>query len=1173
MGNIFSIMGNIFSKKAKEIPDFLIPPPVDPAGKPIARIVYVNEIENNVYYGYKGNMIATNKYNLFTFLPKNLFEQFQRIANIYFLFLLILMMIPGISALNPASTAFPLVVVLSLTAIKDGSDDYKRYISDREINNRSVEIIHPDGSIEEIEWHTVKVGMTLKIYNDEFVPADLILLNTGHDAGKCFVETAELDGETNLKLCNASSDMIEFAKDDSSAAKVKGILTCQVPNNDLHNFNGTFKLLAEERESSEAGVNIPLNADNILLRGMCIRNTPWILGTVVYAGTDTKLMQNSSGTRFKRTSLDMMMNKLILLIFLVLIFFSTFSAVALTIWSNVYGSNFQSYLPWGSLDSPFAIGTVGFFSFIILYNTFVPISLYVSVEFIRLGQSYLINWDLDMYDKSTNRCAKARTTTLNEQLGQIEYIFSDKTGTLTQNVMRYMCGSINGVSYGKGLTEAAKADALRKGVEVTETSINVRATKEENPWLEKEFYFTDEDLYAKARSGKDAHVSKYFRLLAVCHTVQIEEKEGKMFYAAQSPDESALTGCARNYGYVLKKRDQDNLWINVLKAKEDERYQILNVLEFNSDRKRMSIILRCPDGQIRLFCKGADNIMLARCKINDDEINVLNEHLNKYSTDGLRTLVLAEKLIPESTYTSWSKKFKEAQLLMEDREAELEIVNALIETDMELVGATAIEDRLQEDVPQVIANLRVAGLKIWVLTGDKQETAINIGFACQLLHNEQQIFVINENKKHLILEKIQALKDQADMLADGIEKALVITGQALGFALQDDIKLELLELASICRAVICCRVTPLQKALVVKLVKDNKNATTLAIGDGANDVSMIQAADIGIGISGLEGRQAVLASDYSISQFRFLERLLLIHGRWSYIRMTKFLRYFFYKNFAFTLTQFWYAWFNGWSGQTVADSWFVTFYNVIFTALPIIAVGIFDQDVNAKSSLEHPKLYSIGQEGTMFNYKIFIYCWILAMYHSAVMFFVPMGCAADYQMQNGKMGGYQWFSSVLMASVVIVVNVMVSMDTYKWNFLNIGFVIFSISSWWLFAWYMYSVPALIPSLVFYGIMFITQGEPMWWFAVMLTVAIAIIPVIFIRYIIQMMWPSVVDVVRERTGNDRHIRRKSRVVARPGPRGLSRGDGSPLDSTTLASSSRIDAIEMEKITNGGKSSRI
>ena len=348
-----------------------------------------------------------------------------------------------------------------------------------------------------------------------------------------------------------------------------------------------------------------------------------------------------------------------------------------------------------------------------------------------------------------------------------------------------------------------------------------------------------------------------------------------------------------------------------------ETHELLCILDFNNVRKRMSVIVKY-EGKIRLFSKGADNVIFERLAAGQDAAKRrTQEHLDKFATDGLRTLVLGVRELSQEQFDDWKAEHHQAAIALENRDEKLDAVYNMIERDLSLIGATAIEDKLQDGVPQTIANLQLAGIKVWVLTGDKQETAINIGYSCNLLNDDMwdEPYIVDGHTSEEVMKQLAAHRRSIDthmnqtrntdalsmrtLSAASIAEtepevsggfALVINGHSLVHALTPDLELAFLGVAEHCTAVICCRVTPLQKALVVELIKKYKEAVSLAIGDGANDVSMIKAADIGVGISGQEGMQAVLASDYSIAQFRYLERLLLVHGRWSYYRMCKFLR-------------------------------------------------------------------------------------------------------------------------------------------------------------------------------------------------------------------------------------------------------------------------------------------
>ncbi|XP_052526013.1 phospholipid-transporting ATPase IC isoform X3 [Tympanuchus pallidicinctus] len=915
---------------------------------------------------YAGNAIKTYKYNLVTFLPLNLFEQFKRAANSYFLVLLILQAIPQISTLSWYTTLVPLLLVLGITAVKDLVDDIVRHRMDNEVNNRACEVIR-EGRFKSTKWKDIKVGDIIRLKKNSFVPADILLLSSSEPNSLCYVETAELDGETNLKFKMALEITDRYLQEENAMADFNGLIECEEPNNRLDKFTGTLFW----RNRSYA-----LDADKILLRGCKIRNTDFCHGVVIFAGADTKIMKNSGKTKFKRTKIDSLMNYMVYTIFVVLILLSAGLAIGHTYWEQQIG-NSSWYLYDAQDYSPPYRGFLNFWGYIIVLNTMVPISLYVSVEVIRLGQSYFINWDLQMYYPEKDTAAKARTTTLNEQLGQIHYIFSDKTGTLTQNIMTFKKCCINGQRYGDCRDAAGQLASHRE--QQVDFSWNMYA--------DGKFLFYDHYLIEQIKSRKEPEIQEFFLLLAICHTVMVDVSNGQINYQAASPDEGALVTAARNFGYVFLSRTQNTITISEMGT--ERTYDVLAILDFNSDRKRMSVIVRESNGRIRLYCKGADTVIFERLQPRNLKREATEEALDVFASETLRTLCLCYRDISHDEFEAWNKKFMEASVATSNRDEALDKVYEEIEKDLILLGATAIEDKLQDGVPETISKLSKADIKIWVLTGDKKETAENIGFSCELLTDETTI-CYGEDISGLLQTRLENQRNRAGSTTHSSlrmnepffqgsrNRALIITGSWLNEILLEKkkkkkkkLKLKFpktqeekqkqnekkrraeaykeqqqknfVDLACECKAVICCRVTPKQKAMVVDLVKKYKKAITLAIGDGANDVNMIKTAHIGVGISGQEGMQAVMSSDYSFGQFRYLQRLLLVHGRWSYIRMCKFLRYFFYKNFAFTLVHIWYSFFNGFSAQTAYEDWFITLYNVLYSSLPVLLVGLFDQ--------------------------------------------------------------------------------------------------------------------------------------------------------------------------------------------------------------------------------------
>ncbi|XP_005729387.1 phospholipid-transporting ATPase ID-like [Pundamilia nyererei] len=1089
------------------------------------RRLRANDRSFNLSHGYANNAIRTSKYSIFTFLPLNLFEQFRRLANAYFLFLLILQLIPQISSLSWFTTAVPLVFVLSISAVKDANDDINRHKCDRQVNNRKVDVLM-DGQLKNEKWMNVQVGDIVKLENNEFVTADLLLLSSSEPLNLVYVETAELDGETNLKVKQALTATGELEDNIEALAAFNGEVRCEPPNNRLDKFKGTLTMNDDI---------YALDNDKMLLRGCTLRNTEWCFGLVIFGGPDTKLMQNSGKSVFKRTSIDHLMNILVLCIFGFLGFMCAIMAILNAFWEASEGSLFTVFLPREAGIDAHLSSFLTFWSYVIVLNTVVPISLYVSMEVIRLGNSFFINWDRKMYYPKNDTPAQARTTTLSEELGQIKYIFSDKTGTLTQNIMTFNKCSINGKTYGD------LYDFSGQRVEITERTERVDFSW--NNLADPKFSFHDHSLVEMVRSGNPEN-QEFFRLLSLCHTVMPEEKkEGELNYQAQSPDEGALVTAARNFGFVFRSRTPET--ITVIEMGKQVIYELLAVLDFNNVRKRMSVIVRGPEGKLTLYCKGADTIILERLDPSCNKLMKLTtNHLNEYAGDGLRTLALAYKDLDESYMKDWTQRHHEASIAMEEREEKLDELYEEIEKDMMLLGATAVEDKLQDGVPQTIEQLAKADIKIWVLTGDKQETAENIGYSCNMLREEMKdVFFVSANtaegvKEELLnarrkmcpkaaeepsvttsrgglfwVEKMETVQDEK---VDG-EYGLIINGHSLAFALEKNLRLELLRTACMCQTVICCRVTPLQKAQVVQLVKKYKQAVTLAIGDGANDVSMIKAAHIGVGISGQEGMQAVLSSDFSFAQFRYLQRLLLVHGRWSYIRMCKFLGYFFYKNFTFTLMHFWYAFFCGFSAQTVYDEWFITFYNTIYTALPVLGLSLFEQDVNDRWSLQHPQLYTPGQKNQYFNKKAFVRCVMHSCYSSLILFFIPWASMHDTVRDDGKdIADYQSFALLAQTCLLIVVFAQLFLDTYYWTAINQLFVWASIAVYFAITFTMYSSGMFLiftSAFPFTGTARNSLNQPNVWLTIFLSSLLCVLPVVAFRFILIQLRPTINDEVR------------------------------------------------------------
>ena len=742
------------------------------------RIIYLNNPPANSQNRYVDNHVSTAKYNIATFLPKFLFEQFSKYANLFFLFTAALQQIPNISPTNRYTTIGPLIIVLLVSAGKELIEDFKRKNSDKSLNHSKARVLK-GSTFENVRWVSVKVGDIVRVESEEPFPADLVLLATSEPEGLCYIETANLDGETNLKIKQAIPETANLVS-SSELSRLSGRVRSEQPNSSLYTYEATLT-----RSAGGGEKELPLAPDQLLLRGATLRNTPWIHGIVVFTGHETKLMRNATATPIKRTHVERLVNMQILMLVAILIVLSIISSVGdLIIRATAHQKLSYLYIENKGAAKQFFSDI---FTYWVLYSNLVPISLFVTIEVVKYYQAFLINSDLDIYYDKTDTAAICRTSSLVEELGQIEYIFSDKTGTLTCNQMEFKQCTIGGIQYADEVPEDRRA--------TEQSSVGIH-----------DFQKLQENLSTHPSRTAIHH---FLALLATCHTVipeRRDEKPGEIKYQAASPDEGALVEGAVMLGYRFTARRPRSVTISI--NGEEYEYELLAVLEFNSTRKRMSTIFRCPDGKVRCYCKGADTVILERLGKDNPITEATLQHLEEYATEGLRTLCLAMREISEQELQQWLQIFDKANTTVSgNRAEELDKAAEIIEHDFFLLGATAIEDKLQDGVPDTIHTLQEAGIKIWVLTGDRQETAINIGMSCKLISEDMTLLMVNEESSPAtrtnLENKLSAIRSQAAGSHELETLALVIDGKSLTYALEKDMEKMFLDLAIMCKAVIC----------------------------------------------------------------------------------------------------------------------------------------------------------------------------------------------------------------------------------------------------------------------------------------------------------------------------------------------------------------------------------
>lgn len=875
---------------------------------------------------FTSNSVSNTRYTALTFLPKNLFEQFSYHFNRYFLIVAILQLDSNITPVDPITTWGPLFFILTLAAVKEYNDDRKRAADDKRFNSAPVQIIDREtGEVRHASSADIRVGDLVQVDGNQEIPCDLAILASSDTSGQVYMQTTNLDGETDFKLRTVPTTL----RDLESVHKFRGRIECPLPDNKLYQFDSTLEEIGDDGTSVKN--SSPLSHMNCLLQACVVRNVSWCVGVAVYTGMETKIGQCKYPASMKISKISKTTNSIAIGLFVVQLLIATAFGISGSIvkedvarseyWYLLYQSA-QVESAWVKLYIPLR--------FLLLCSYMIPISLKVTMDITKFGFAQLIQWDEKIYDAEEDVAAVTYNSGISEDLSQVEYICSDKTGTLTQNIMEFRRCSISGRVYGGD----------------------------------------DDDIASpKCSLGKDLAAGKedvvrFAWALNVCHSILPEAPSdgGEIIFKASSPDEAALVLATRSLGYEL--RSVTNGHINIRDQGTDVAYELLHTLDFTPERRRMSVIVRAKEsGKVFLVSKGADDTMAARC-LPSALLNETIAQIEDFSSDGLRCLVVASREIPEAEYAEWNAQYKAASLSMVEREVKTHAVYELIEVKMNVIGSTAIEDKLQEGVAPTLEAIRNAGIRIIMCTGDRASTAVQIAVSCNMVppayHKDPSTCYIFEGTTEMeIREEMEALI-QKFARNDGSRYTVVITGSKLEFAL-NAFSEHLAVILAHAGAVICCRVTPIQKALVVRSLKDS-GKLVLSVGDGGNDVSMIREANVGVGIAGREGLQAARASDYSIGKFRYILRLLFVHGHYSHHRSRFIALFSFYKSILIVMVQLFFNVYTAFSGASLMHSWSLTMYNTMFTGLPPFFY-LMDKDTDDHVLETCPNIYAYHQSG------------------------------------------------------------------------------------------------------------------------------------------------------------------------------------------------------------------
>ncbi|RWS09915.1 phospholipid-transporting ATPase IIB-like protein [Dinothrombium tinctorium] len=972
---------------------------------------------------FASNIIRNQKYNIITFLPVVLFNQFKFFLNLYFLLMACSQFIPSLKVGLLYTYWAPLGFVLAVTLIREAVDDILRYKRDKAVNSQLYQILTPNGPLV-IPSSKIAVGNLIVVEKDQRVPADMIFLKTTEKNGSCFIRTDQLDGETDWKLRLAVHATQELDSIEE-LFKREAYVHAEEPRRDIHSFVGKFSLNTEEVSLS---IENTLWANTVIASGTAI-------GVVIYTGPETRSVMNNLEPRSKVCLVDIEVNEITKVLFAAVVVLAT-AMICLK------GFNGYWFRYW--------------FRFLLLFSYIIPISLRVNLEMGRVAYSYMIQRDIEIPG------TVVRTTTIPEDLGRISYLLTDKTGTLTRNEMVFKRIHLGKASYSQenfdeisAILRAAYTQNQNQSQQHSGThrrqdsSASTISSASEKRWYSKHMrmdsYEIDRDTIYRVHSAVAA--------IALCHNVTPSYDDVDPYcpnstdqlnssltslanpsvsipliprgisYQASSPDEVALVQWTEKIGLALVYRD-----LNSMKLRNPlghiMSFDILQLFPFSSETKRMGIIIRDnTTSEILFILKGADVVMNQIIQYSD----WLQEQCDNMARSGLRTLVVARKHLSEEQYNDFKSRYEQAKLCLHDRNAKTSAVIATLEKDMELLCLTGVEDKLQEGVTITLKGLQDAGIKIWMLTGDKLETAQSIANSSQLVKKMQEMYVFksikNRTEANLELNNFRRKNDCP----------LIIRGEDLEICLKFYPK-EFMEIACQCPAVVCCRCSPTQKAEVVKLIQNFTKKRACAVGDGGNDVSMIQTAAVGLGIVGKEGQQASLAADFSITQFSYIYRLILLHGRYSYKRSATLSQFIIHRGLIISTLQAIFSSIFYFASVALYPSLLMVGYATIYTMFPVFSL-VLDKDVPPRLVMRYPELYKL-MKGRSLTYKTFFIWVLISIYQGGVIMYGAMLLFNDELIH---------VVAITFTAVILTELLMLALTVRTWHWLMIVAELISLS--------------------------------------------------------------------------------------------------------------------------------
>ncbi|OHT06516.1 Phospholipid-transporting ATPase 2 [Tritrichomonas foetus] len=1077
------------------------------------RKITTNDSQSNLIYG--NNKVVNSKYTWYSFIPLILFAHICRFMNFYFILIGCFQLWKEVSPVNPLSTWAPIVIIFAIAFIREGIDDISQHRQDHVFNSRKFNVIRDHKTIE-VKSEEILVGDIVILEKLHESPADIALIYSTNDDGTCCLETSNLDGETKLKIKYSLPETQLLGVSGLSEQKL--IIDCLPPNPQLQQFKSTINI---------NGVIFPMSTSNFIQAGTTIQNAEQIYGVACYTGKYTKIGMNSKSPPIKWTQIERFIDKCSISIFI----FQLILAIIWGIVGNIQLDKFKKDAPYLRLD--IEKGTKGiliYFRAYLLTSVMIPISLKVTLDICKYVYATWIRNDFKMYDRTTHQRPLVNNTSVIEDLGAVQYIFTDKTGTITENKMKLQKIIINDTIYGA----SEQAEDIYSDQNLT-------------------------NLFLKQKDDHERMMAVYFMYcLSVCHTLKKSGTLEEPVFEGQSPEEICFLNGLTKLKFNVEINNGQITIENQHLGIEPITFRIHAILNFRTKIRRMDVVVENVDTkEFFLFSKGSCEVLHRFTQNtnqnhdekengdssdnrneNESEIIQDNEFLQSVSTFaslGLRVMATSYKKLSENEFHEFYQAYDVAQTQISHRKSQILRAFESIEQGQTILGITGIEDKLQFDVPETISMMREAGIKVWMVTGDMLETAIKVAHSSGLITKSPDIFELTKDIDTPIEEVLHNLNDyfnSIDIKRNPVY--LVIDGLSpITDKLLDEHSKLFAEVASQATCVICARTMPKQKAQFVHCIQKLKKVT-LAVGDGGNDVTMLRESHIGVGIMGLEGTQASVASDFAIKQFCHLQRLLLIHGRFASYRTSWLVQFCFYKSFMIAIVQVAFNFWNGFSARTFISDFNLLCYNAIFTLLPVVFF-LFDKDVEDDTLFLHPYLYADSRLRTFCNIRS-IFWWIVkALYQSIVVVLIVHFCCTEgtITLSDGSPISLNEIQQVAYSSLILNVLFTVAFDTQQFTSLNF---IFIWGNWLLYI--LFTIIAnLIPNMSIVSDMYLTvwrtYANPNLWMVTLTATSFSIMPVIFFNAMFTTYLPTRAQRLRFREVRKQSKFQPAYKVLKPG----------------------------------------